>query len=149
MRRKACNLLLALSAREKCGLFHAAEAQENSRADISLLPGLFLLFLLFFTLNAQGRYRPHFKPFFRDFFSTELADAKRAILNALKGFSDFGQELAFPIPHAQDKVSVRLKGCTVCGVWKCVVLIGHSHHRVFSFRTNLIHPFIEEGFKKL
>jgi hypothetical protein len=83
--------LLAVKAREECGVFHAAEAQESSRADISQLPGLFLLFLLFFTLNAQGRYRPHLKPFFRDFFSTELADAKRAILNALKGFSDFGQ----------------------------------------------------------
>jgi hypothetical protein len=130
-------------------LFLEAEVHESRGAELSQFTGFFLTFLLLFTLNAQGRYRPHLKPFFRDFFSTDLADAKGAILNALKGFSDFGQELAFPIPHPQDKISVRFKGCAVCGVGKGIVLIRHSHHGVFRFRTNLIHPFVEERFEKL
>jgi hypothetical protein len=130
-------------------LFLEAEAHESSGEDISQFSRFFFPFLLLFTLNAQRCYRPHLQPLFRNFFSADLTDAKGAVLNALKRFSDYGQELAFPVPHAQDKISVGFKGCAVGGVGKGIVLIRHSHHGVFRFRTNLIHPFVEERFEKL
>ena len=69
-----------------------------------------------FAGDAHGGHRPGDEPFFADFSAAEFAVAIGAVIDALHGLPDLGDELALPVPDSQGEIAVGFQGGPVRGV---------------------------------
>ena len=114
-------------------------------ADFPTPPGSLLFFFLAgLAFNAQGGYRPGFKPLHADLFSAGLADAIYAAVDPRNGIIDLFEQFLFSSAESEDEVIVEFSHGLIRGIGKAFFFRADlARQRMFRLGKKILSLFDE------